>query len=125
MESSSLTDAVEVEHELLLDLDEPNLAVLSANQPLALATGLGRTINLPPACGYTPTSELLFKHYLEVTGPMLACVPAQKSPFLNHVVPLAWTDDLLMHSVLALSGAHLSCNRASGDDVQTASWKHY
>ncbi|KAF1812578.1 hypothetical protein P152DRAFT_397202 [Eremomyces bilateralis CBS 781.70] len=59
------------------------------------------------------------------TGPMLATAPVQKNPFVTHIVPLAYTDDLLMHSVLALSGTHLAFQRDSDVRIQTATWQHY
>ena len=56
---------------------------------------------------------------------MLATVPAQRSPFLTHVVPLAYANDLTMQSVLALSGAHLTFIRDFDDQIQYATWTHY
>lgn len=77
------------------------------------------------ACYLTPDSALLLSHYLSETAPMLATAPVEKNPFITHVVPLAYTDDLLMHSVLALGGTHLAFKKDSDVQIQIATWQHY
>jgi len=56
---------------------------------------------------------------------MLATVPAQQSPFLTHIIPLANVEDLLMHSVLALGGTHLAFIKDNDIDIQAATLQHY
>lgn len=84
---------------------------------------LGPSIGLTGACKLTIYSGLILDHYLQHTGRMLVIVPAQKSPFLTHIVPLASADDLTMHSVLAVSGAHLACRKDF--DVGIQALQHY
>lgn len=71
-----------------------------------------------------PASETLLAHYMELTGPLLATAPSQTAPFVSWVMPIAYNDDLLMHSVLALSGAHLSF-RAETPEINQAIYQHY
>lgn len=76
-------------------------------------------------CTLKPESYLLLRHYLCETGAMLAAQPLHKNPFITHVAPLAYMDDLLMHAVLALSGTHLAFGNGSDDGTQTAALCHY
>lgn len=72
----------------------------------------------------TPASDTLLAHYLSNTGPMLSTLPARYSPFLTFLVPLALNDDLVMHSLLALSGTHLSYQSPSRE-IRRATEYHY
>lgn len=56
------------------------------------------------AIALTPSSLLLLQHYLEATLMFLVAKPLINNPFITVILPLALSDDLLMHSVLALSG---------------------
>uniref|UniRef100_A0A0B7K5X0 Uncharacterized protein n=1 Tax=Bionectria ochroleuca TaxID=29856 RepID=A0A0B7K5X0_BIOOC len=47
------------------------------------------------------------------------------SPFLTTVLPLAYMDDLLMHSLLALSGTHLAYKQGSDHGILHATALHY
>jgi hypothetical protein len=69
-----------------------------------------------------PTSQVLLSYYLEFTAPKLA--PSPDVPFVSWVMPVAYNDDLLMHSILALAGAHLSY-RSHGIEIQHATCRHY
>lgn len=73
----------------------------------------------------TPSSPLLLRHYLQATSTFLVAKPLSSNPFVTVVLPLAWSDDLLMHSVLALSGAHLSHTSGGNLDIQLATRQHY
>jgi hypothetical protein len=70
-----------------------------------------------------PVSQTLLSHYLESTAPKLA--PSPDVPFVSWVVPIAYNDDLLMHSILALSGAHLSYRSQENITIQQATCRHY
>lgn len=65
------------------------------------------------------------EHYLARTGVMLAMVPPSKSPFITTLVPTAYIDDLLMHVMLAVSGAHLSFNQPENAETIQATMSHY
>jgi hypothetical protein len=70
----------------------------------------------------SPVSQVLLSHYLESTAPKLA--PSPDVPFVSWIMPVAYNDDLLMHSILALSGGHLSCSKES-IEIQHATSRHY
>ena len=73
----------------------------------------------------TPSSFLLLQHYLEDTGTFLVPRPRTRNPFITHVLPLAYCDDLLMHAVLALSGTQLSYQRVGDLEIHAATQSHY
>lgn len=62
------------------------------------------------ACMLTPQSVNLLSHFIAQTASCFAMGPVHLNPFVSVLVPLASTDDLLMHALLALSGAHLTYN---------------
>lgn len=77
------------------------------------------------ASALTETSSILFAHYLAETGRLLSALPpGSDNPFLTVLVPLCCNDDLLMHSLLALSGSHMGLG-SSGIEVYTATYRHY
>ena len=49
----------------------------------------------------------LLDHYLKDTANRLACLQDSQNPFLHTILPVALSDELLMNSILALSGVHL------------------
>lgn len=77
------------------------------------------------ACMLTPQSVTLLAHFLMHTASCFAMGPLQDNPFVTLLLPLAYTDDLLMHSLLALSGAHLSASDPSSGEVARATGLHY
>ncbi|KIY02167.1 uncharacterized protein Z520_02305 [Fonsecaea multimorphosa CBS 102226] len=72
-----------------------------------------------------PSSLLLLQHYLEATSTFLVAKPLSNNPFITVVLPLAYSDDLLMHAVLVLSGTHLSYKRRDDLKIQLATHQHY
>ncbi|EXJ68393.1 uncharacterized protein A1O5_08185 [Cladophialophora psammophila CBS 110553] len=72
-----------------------------------------------------PSSLLLLQHYLEATSTFLVAKPLSSNPFITLVLPLAYSDDLLMHAVLALSGTHLSYKKRDDLKIQLATRQHY
>jgi hypothetical protein len=70
-----------------------------------------------------PASNIMLSHYIECTAPKLA--PKPDVPFVSWVLPVAYGDDLLMHSILALGGAHLSYRSQGNIDIQQATCRHY
>ncbi|OCT46153.1 C6 zinc finger domain-containing protein [Cladophialophora carrionii] len=71
------------------------------------------------------SSLLLLQHYLENTATFLVAKPLSSNPFITLVLPLAYSDDLLMHAVLALSGTQLSFKKSGDLSVQSATREHY
>ena len=70
-----------------------------------------------------PESQILLSHYLDVTGPKLA--PAPDTPFVSWLLPVAYSDDLLMNGILALSGGHLLYKLPENRAIQQATSRHY
>ncbi|KAJ5364808.1 fungal-specific transcription factor domain-containing protein [Penicillium cataractarum] len=89
----------------------------------------GSFVSLTRASTLTGTSSLLFTHYITETANVLSSFsPDGNNPFVTLLVPLCCNDDLLMHSLLALSGAHMKFRNPgietlSGDD-QGAMFSH-
>lgn len=77
------------------------------------------------ACGLTPQSTLLLRHYLCHTASYFAMRALEDNPFVNLLLPLGYTDDLLMHGLLALSGAHLAYKVPDSTEVASATRMHY
>lgn len=86
---------------------------------------LSSFISAERAVVLTPSSLLLLQHYLDATSTFLVAKPWSSNPFVTVVLPLAYSDDLLMHSVLALSGTHLSFKKGGDLDIQLATRQHY
>ncbi|KAJ5698461.1 fungal-specific transcription factor domain-containing protein [Penicillium macrosclerotiorum] len=92
---------------------------------VAWSSGINAFLSPKRAGMLLPVSQALLAHYLENTAPLLSTAPAHDAPFIFWVMPLAYNDDLLMHSVLALSGAHLSFRSDENIAVQQATYRHY
>ncbi|KAF8855767.1 hypothetical protein BDZ45DRAFT_488215 [Acephala macrosclerotiorum] len=67
---------------------------------------------------------MLFEHYSCKTADQICGVAESANPFLTHILPLAYVDSLVLHSILALSGAHL-IHKASNSNLRAATWTHY
>jgi hypothetical protein len=76
---------------------------------------------------YTLTAEsgILLRHYLAVTAVLLPAGAPSQNPFIARVLPLAQNDALLLHSVLAVSGAHLTYKLPEPTHVELATNRHY
>lgn len=73
----------------------------------------------------TPQSVILLQHYLRETADCIAMTPLNDNPFVTILLPLAYTDDLLMHALLVVSGAHLTYREPGNLNLQIASASHY
>lgn len=76
---------------------------------------------------YTLTAEsgILLQHYAAVTAVLLPAGAPSQNPFIAHVLPRAQNDALLLHSVLAVSGAHLAYKLPEPTHVELATNRHY
>jgi hypothetical protein len=73
-----------------------------------------------------PSSRLLFDRYLSKTSNDLGIITAGRNPFIHCVLPLAFSDELVMNCVLALAGVNLSEDVDATDPAITpTTWKHY
>ncbi|KAI8691267.1 hypothetical protein NCS56_00118700 [Fusarium sp. Ph1] len=84
----------------------------------------GSFTHLTRSCTLTPESPLLLQHYLTTTATMLP-MPANENAFITEIIPAASVDDLLMHSVLVVSGAHMNFEDGSDGAAQKATLCHY
>lgn len=77
-------------------------------------------------CTMTPQSVILLEHYLQETAASFAMTSSDEhNPFVTMLIPLSHADDLLMHALLAVSGAHLSYREAEQAELATATQMHY
>ncbi|KAF6839276.1 C6 zinc finger domain-containing protein [Colletotrichum plurivorum] len=98
------------------DLDSPATTLWAAR--------LGSFLSTNKPCALTPTSTLLLQHYLYATGNYLP-MPMKENAFINEILPLACVDDLIMHTLLAVSGVHLGHKQRNNPDITTATLSHY
>lgn len=54
------------------------------------------------------TSRVLFEYYYHKTASHVSAHPHDFNPFIKHLMPLAVSHDLILQSLLAWSGSHLS-----------------
>lgn len=73
----------------------------------------------------TPKSGQLFDGYLSNTATQLGVLPDKTNHFIYCILPLAFSDKLVMNCVLALAGAHIGCFDAVDEEAALATSKHY
>jgi hypothetical protein len=77
-------------------------------------------------CFLTKISGTLLEHYVTRTGSQLVPFPPSCNPFVRLLLHTAISDDLIMHSLLALSGVHYSgYDNIEEGLVSRATWSHY
>jgi hypothetical protein len=59
------------------------------------------------------------------TAACLAMTPLNDNPFVTILLPLGYADDLLMHALLACSGAHLAYREGNNVGIAAATNLHY
>lgn len=99
-----------VHHDLRLGIVPPSLA----------------NIIFPGSVASGPETWRLLDHYLRDTANRLGCLQDGQNPFLRTVLPAALQDELLMHSILAISGVHMMqrCPRITWE-MQAVTWSSY
>lgn len=100
---------------LLFDRADPSLPRLMSS-PVSAKCG---------ASAMTKESSLFLRHYMSETGVIFAVQQANKNPYLTHLLPLACSDDLLMHSLLAIGGTHMASRMPSSGELERSSLMHY
>ena len=89
-------------------------------------SSLGSFMTLIRPTLLTPRSGVFLQHYQLKTARLIVPAPDRRNPFLLSVLPLAQVDDLLMHCVMALGGAHLGSKVINmSAEIQTATMHHY
>lgn len=69
-----------------------------------------------------PETAMLFDHFCHKTAPWLINGECYDNPVLRHIVPLTVTDDLVLRTVLAISGTHLLHSTPS---IASVAMKYY
>ncbi|KAJ5090481.1 hypothetical protein N7532_009165 [Penicillium argentinense] len=69
-------------------------------------------------------SSMFLAHFVAETSRYMTTVNPEKNPFLTHLLPLAFSDELILHSLLALGGAHLD-RKQSSPEINTWVYRHY
>ncbi|KAJ5376423.1 hypothetical protein N7509_013309 [Penicillium cosmopolitanum] len=78
----------------------------------------------PPSCSMGNASSMFLAYFVAETSRYLTTVSPEKNPFLTHLLPLAFSDELILHSLLALGGTHLE-RRQSSPEISTRVCRHY
>ncbi|KAM0353186.1 hypothetical protein HYE67_004020 [Fusarium culmorum] len=71
-------------------------------------------------------SKPLYQQYLDTTAEMLTRGPSEcGNPFVNYLLPLAFSNELVMDCVLAIGGGHLLVNNSKARGLEVATRGHY
>jgi len=73
----------------------------------------------------TPLSGLLLSHYITETAPTMTTRSGSGNTCLSSVLPIAYVDDLVMHSVMAMGGTHLCSRKSDTAELKAATENHY
>ena len=71
----------------------------------------------------SPKSRWLFDWYVSRTAVQFGIITPGRNPFIRCVLPLAFSDELIMNCILALAGAELG--EEIGAATVSTTWKHY
>ncbi|RJE27590.1 C6 transcription factor [Aspergillus sclerotialis] len=87
----------------------PNTSEDSASQQHESGLVLSPAVSMPSFCSMLPPeSKLLLEHYVHKTGVLSTAHIRTFTPFVDTLVPIAASNNVLLQSMLALSGFHLS-----------------
>lgn len=78
----------------------------------------------PQSFSLDPVSSMFLAHFVAETSRYMTTVDPEMNPFLTHMLPLAFSDKLILHSLLALGGAHLECKQSS-PEINACVCRHY
>jgi hypothetical protein len=67
---------------------------------------------------------MFLAHFVAGTSRFMTTVSPEKNPFLTHILPLAFSDELILHLLLALGGAHLE-RKQSSPEINACVCRHY
>ncbi|KAE8326051.1 fungal-specific transcription factor domain-containing protein [Aspergillus sergii] len=72
----------------------------------------------------TSHSPAFMDQYVRETSNLLVTVSTKENPFITHLLPVAANDELILHSILTLGGAHLDSKHTSAP-TRLCVRKHY
>lgn len=118
--------------------DNYDQRIISTSNPtsaLSLLTA-SRTTTPPASIHVAPTygnlaylsdsSRPLYQQYLDFTAEMLTRGPSEVgNPFINYLLPLAASDQLVLDGILAIAGAHLTVNDTTDLNLEVATRGHF
>jgi hypothetical protein len=78
----------------------------------------------PPGGSLGSVSSMFLAHFVGETSRYMTTVGPEHNPFLTHILPLAFSEELVLHSLLVLGGAHLE-SRQSSPEINTWVCRHY
>lgn len=100
--------------------------VAHPNFPIGSIPSCPSSFALPGSISSVSQTWRLLDHYLKDTANRLSCLQDRQNPFLHTLLPAALDDELLMNSILALSGAHMMQRLPQLDrEMQTLTWLSY
>lgn len=77
----------------------------------------------PVLAGLPQNSRLLLEHYYHRTADVMSARPRAANPYVTQLIPISFSNDLVLQTMLVLSGVHYE------EDVsmscQAATWSHY
>lgn len=68
---------------------------------------------------------MLLSYYITETGPTMTTWSGSGNACLSSVLPIAYIDDLVMHSVMAMGGTHLCSGKGNTAELRAATESHY
>jgi hypothetical protein len=112
----------------LIDAVQPSSA--SSLLPASHVTTSSSSIRVAPTYGnlayLSDDSRPLYQQYLDCTAEMLTRGPSEcGNPFVNYLLPLAASNELVLNCVLAIGGAHLTVNNSTARGLEVATRGHY
>lgn len=100
------------------------------SSPLSIFGGNSRSgdkdlrLIAPPSCSMGNVSSMFLAHFVAETSRYMTTVSPEKNPFLTHLLPLAFSNELILHALLALGGAHLE-RKQSSSEISTWACRHH
>jgi hypothetical protein len=120
-----------------LNVNDPNqrlidtVATLSAGLMVSQgATTAPLAMRVAPTYGnlayLSDSSRQLYQQYLDFTAEQLTRGPSEDgNPFMNYLLPLAASNELVLDCILAIGGAHLAVNNPTDRGLEVATRGHY
>lgn len=87
-------------------------------------TGQCLRLTAPPSFFMDSVSSMFLAYFAAETSRYLTTVEPEKNPFLTHMLPLAFSDELILHSLLALGGTNLQRKNKS-PEINACVCRHY
>lgn len=104
-------------------------SLIAANERISSELRKGASLIIPRSMSSSLQQRLgdgasnrLLEHYTQITAAALPGRIIADNPYLTNILPLAFSDDKVLHSILALSGVHLAYKSV---ELEYESRSHY